>query len=98
LTLDFRFRAAGGALDSRATRDLDRLVAYLRGAAPSRILLLGFGGDQKESLESARLVAAELERRGVKPAAVSGFGAAMPLSSRTDAAGRQRNHRVEVWI
>jgi flagellar motor protein MotB len=29
---------------------------------------------------------------------VKGFGAAMPVSSRNDAYGRQRNRRVEVWI
>ena len=98
LTLDFRFREAAKTLDSRATRDLDRLVAYLRGAPPARLLLLGFGADQAESLEGARLVADELARRGVKAAVVEGFGATMPLSRRADAAGRQRNHRVEAWL
>jgi phosphate binding protein len=98
LTLDFRFREARGSLDSRAIRDLDRLVAFLRSAPPARLLLLGFGVDRKQSLDGAKLVAGELERRGVKPALVGGFGAAMPLSSRIDAGGRQRNHRVEVWI
>ncbi len=98
LTLDFRFREATGLLDSRAIRDLDRLVAFLRGSPPSRLLLLGFDVDRERSLESAKLVAGELERRGVKAAVVTGFGAAMPISSRNDAAGRQRNHRVEVWI
>ena len=97
LTLDFRFRESG-MLDSRAFRDLDRLVAFLRGSPPSRLLLLGFGRDRKESVDGAKLVADELERRGVKGAAVMGFGPAMPISSRNDASGRQRNHRVEVWI
>jgi phosphate binding protein len=98
LTLDFRFREPAGSLDSRAIRDLDRLVAFLRSSPPSRLLLLGFDGDRKLSLEGAKLVAGELERRGVKAAGVVGFGAAMPLSSRNDAGSRQRNHRVEVWI
>ena len=98
LTLDFRFRAGGRALDSRATRDLDRLVAYLHGAPPARLFLLGFGGDRLESLEAARLVDAELRRRGIKPAVVEGFGDAMPLSSRADATGQQRNRRVETWL
>jgi phosphate binding protein len=98
LTLEFRFREATGLLDSRAIRDLDRLVAFVRGSPPSRIRLLGFDVDRERSLEGAKLVAGELERRGVKAAVVAGFGTAMPISSRHDAAGRQRNRRVEVWI
>src|SRR5205807_3901631 len=93
-----RFREGSSALDSRATRDLDRLVAYLRGAPPAPLLLLGFGGERSESFERAKLVAAELTSRGVKPATVAGFGGAMPLSSKPGAAGRRRNDRVEAWI
>jgi phosphate transport system substrate-binding protein len=59
---------------------------------------LGFDVDREHSLEGAKLVAGELERRGVKAAVVAGFGTAMPISSRNDGAGRQRNRRVEVWI
>ncbi len=103
LTVDFRFRPEGG-LDSRATRDLDRLVAWLNSSPTSRLLLLGFAdvasaaGGQTISLEEARSVAAELERRGIRPQLIEGFGAAMPLSSSNDPEGRQRNRRVEVWV
>ena len=77
LTVDFRFRPGSSELDSRAIRDLDRLVAFLRANSISRLSLVSFGGD-------ARTVVAELERRGVKPEAVSA------------GAGSQR--RVEVWV
>jgi phosphate transport system substrate-binding protein len=96
LTLDFRFRPGSGELDSRAIRDLERLVAWLSESPASQLLLLGFADDRKLSLDEARAVAAQLERRGVRARLVEGFGAAMPLSS--DPEARQRNRRVEVWI
>jgi len=98
LTVDFRMRPGANELDSRAIRDLDRLVSFLEANPASRVVLLGFADDDPSSLESANLVAGELEKRGVKADLVKGFGAAMPLSARTDAVGRQRNRRVEVWI
>ncbi|MCA1827008.1 MAG: phosphate ABC transporter substrate-binding protein, partial [Myxococcales bacterium] len=60
LTVDFRFRPGTADLDSRATRDVDRLVSFLRANPISRVSLRSYGGD-------ARRVVAELERRGVKP-------------------------------
>src|SRR5207237_9216199 len=77
LTLDFRFRPGSSELDSRAIRDLDRLVAFLRANSISRLSLVSFGGD-------ARTVVAALERRGVKPEAVS--------------TGAGPSRRVEVWV
>jgi phosphate transport system substrate-binding protein len=66
LTADFRFRPGTADLDSRAIRDLDRLVAFLRANAISRMSLRSYGGD-------AEPVVAELERRGVKPESVKTF-------------------------
>ena len=98
LTVDFRFRPGTEELDSLASRNLERLVAFLRTRPGAQLLLLGFADDQVGSLARANQVASEFERRGVKPAVVKGFGAAMPVSSRNDAYGRQRNRRIEVWI
>ncbi len=98
LTVDFRFRPGTEELDSLASRNLDRLVAFLRARPGAQLLLLGFADDLANSLARANQVAGELERRGVRPAVVKGFGAAMPVSSRNDAQGRQRNRRVEAWI
>ena len=98
LTVDFRFRPGTEELDSLASRNLERLVAFLRTRPGAQLLLLGFADDLAGSLARANQVSGELERRGVKPAVVKGFGAAMPVSSRSDAHGRQRNRRVEVWI
>lgn len=105
LSLDFRFRQGGNELDSRATRDIDRLVFFLRAHPASRLMLLGFSDSSGQaaanvalSLDRAKSVASELEARGVKADVVSGFGSAMPVASNGDAGGRQRNRRVEVWI
>lgn len=75
-------------------------------AHPSpRLILLGFSDRVSDaahstrlSLERARLVGAELEKRGVRPESVRGLGASMPLSGRDDDAGRARHRRVEVWV
>jgi phosphate transport system substrate-binding protein len=98
LTVDFRFRPRTEELDSLASRNLERLVAFLRARPGAQLLLLGFADDLGGSLARANQVASEFERRGVKPAVVKGFGAAMPVSPRNDAYGRQRNRRVEAWI
>jgi serine/threonine-protein kinase len=95
LSFDLRFREGGAALDSRALKDLDRLVAFLRSNPPARLLLLGFAGGDSHlparvaALRHASLVAAELEHRGVRAAMVQGIGAS------PDAPG---DDRVEVWI
>jgi phosphate transport system substrate-binding protein len=98
LTVDLRFRPGRDELDSLASRNLERLVAFLRARPGAQLLLLGFADDLAGSVARANQVASEFERRGVRPAVVKGFGAAMPVSSRNDAYGRQRNRRVEVWI
>jgi phosphate transport system substrate-binding protein len=105
VSVDFRFRSASSEMDSRAVRDLDRLVALLREHPGARLLLLGFsdtGGSVKSnaalSLERARVIESELATRGVRASAVRGFGAALPIASNTGEAGRERNRRVEVWL
>jgi phosphate binding protein len=107
LSLDLRFRSGEAELDSKATRDVDRLIAYL--ALPehraSQTLLLGFADNQgsdsvNESLSKSRatVVAMMLRQRGVAPALVDGFGSAMPIAPNTSPEGRNRNRRVEVWV
>jgi phosphate transport system substrate-binding protein len=105
LSLDFRFRSGADALDSRATRDLDRLTHFLADHLDAEILLLGFSdadGDARANLQlsrhRARTVADELATRGVRAAAVEGFGAALPVAANASAADRERNRRVEVWL
>jgi phosphate transport system substrate-binding protein len=105
LSLDFRFRRSSDVLDSRGSRDLDRVVQLLQDHPGGRVLLLGFsdssgGRDANRRLAQARAdaVARELTMRGVRPAVVRGLGAARPVADNRDAAGRERNRRVEIWL
>jgi phosphate transport system substrate-binding protein len=105
LSVDFRFRYGRDEPDSRATRDLDRLVGYLARHPGSHVLLLGFSDSSGDAAYNVKLsrsralaIARELATRGVHAAAVDGFGAAMPISANTSDADRERNRRVEVWV
>ncbi|MBL8627030.1 MAG: substrate-binding domain-containing protein [Myxococcales bacterium] len=105
LSLDFRFRRGEDALDSRGSRDLDRVVQFLHDHPDARVLLFGFsdssgGRDANRRLAQARAdaVARALATRGVHAAVVRGLGAARPVADNRDAAGRERNRRVEIWL
>jgi phosphate transport system substrate-binding protein len=105
VSLDFRFRGGGNALDSRAAHDLDRLVQLLHAHPQAKLLLFGFSAtsgdpvaDTTVSRLRARSVAHELEQRGVIAYLIDGFGDAMPVASNETEAGRERNRRVEVWM
>jgi phosphate transport system substrate-binding protein len=105
VSVDLRFRSGSNQPDSRARRDLDRLVKFLQNFREARVLLLGFsdglghpGSNQKLSLDRARTIADELARRGVQASAVTGFGSEMPVATNETELGRERNRRVEVWF
>lgn len=107
LSLNIRFRAGSAVLDSKAHRDLERLLRYLQESKGQvRLLLLGFA-DHNEvlpyhsyglSVERADLVADLLLKHGVAATRVRGYGSALPVASNDTATGRQKNRRVEVWI
>jgi phosphate transport system substrate-binding protein len=105
ISLDFRFRTGSDDVDSRASRDLDRVVQFLRGYPNAKLMLLGFSDSAgiplaniKLSEHRAATIARELEVRGIHAAVVDGFGAAMPVASNATEADRQRNRRVEAWL
>ena len=105
LSLDFRFRSGSDGTDSRATRDLDRVVQFLRAYPDAKLILLGFSdsaGDpaanKQLSKHRAQAIAKELATRGVHVAVSDGFGAAMPIAANNSDADRERNRRVEVWL
>ena len=105
ISLDFRFRVGSGEVDSRANRDLDRVVQFLRGYPNAKLMLLGFSDAAGVPLANLRLsqqraatIAKELAVRGIHAALVDGFGAAMPVASNATEADRQRNRRVEAWL
>jgi phosphate transport system substrate-binding protein len=107
LSLSLRFNSSESQLDTKASRDLDRLVAALLQPRfeKSQVLLIGFSddsGDASKDIERskkfAEMVSGELEMRGVKAQAVEGVGSVLPIASNATKAGRSKNRRVEVWI
>ncbi len=107
LSLNFRFRSGSKDLDNKAIPDLDRVVSFLADmrTPPSSVILFGFADARgtadvnlKLSKERAQAVATEFTARGIKPALVTGFGAALPVASNDSPEGQEKNRRVEIWV
>ncbi len=108
LSLNFRFREGSAVLDTKAQRDLERLLSYVAQNDNGRlhVLLLGFADHTETlpyhslglSIERADLIADLLLQAGVAPQRVRGFGAALPVASDGTLQGRAKNRRVEVWV
>ena len=105
VSVDLRFRAGSDQPDSRARRDMDRLVKLLQNYREPKLLLLGFSdsqgnydANQKLSRDRAKVIAEHLAQRGIHASVVTGFGSEMPVASNDSELGRQRNRRVEVWF
>ena len=107
LSLDFRFQPGTAALDSKAAADVDRVAMFLADLhyTGDNILLFGFAdntgapaANSALSQERADAVSAEFAQRGIKPAAVLGFGSQLPVGSNESSEGRQKNRRVEIWL
>jgi phosphate transport system substrate-binding protein len=105
LSFAFRFRSGSDELDSKAARDMGRLVSYLARHPQQQVFLLGFTDalgsvQQNAALSKARAesVARQLRASGVNPAQVLGLGGALPVASNNDELGRNKNRRVEVWV
>ncbi len=113
LSLTFRFATDDFTLDSKALRDLDRLVNYLARPenADREVIVVGFADtvgnyayNVQLSLNRANQV---LERIRQHPEAsvlqdldfsAAGFGEAAPVGCNEDLYGRSRNRRVEIWV
>jgi len=115
LPLSLRFNLTGNnesgvaasVYDSRAVRDMDRIVAFMqlpvnRGR---RLLVVGFADTSGSSVAStmtsndrADLVAHELMARGLPVLHARGVGAQVPLAAVGSPVARYRNERVEIWM
>jgi len=108
LTLgDVLFDSGQATLSPGAARNLDGLVQFLSEHPDRRVEIDGYtdsvGTDafnQDLSQRRADAVKATLVARGIDPTRIvtQGFGKEYALASNADAAGRQRNRRVEVVI
>jgi phosphate transport system substrate-binding protein len=107
LNIIFHFRSGSTKMDDRALADLRRLVALLQNSTYQNrsLLLFGFadnyGGTRSNSIISkqrAQAVAEQLQRQGIVPSLVKGYGNALPIASNDTEDGREQNRRVEVWL
>lgn len=108
LSLNLRFGTGRSLLDSRAERDLTRLVRFMRDHAQpnQRLLLMGFA-DASETLpylaitlanDRVDYVSRQLVDRGVSIGRARGIGGSLPVASNDNDWGRHKNRRVEVWL
>lgn len=107
LSVNFRFQEGQASLDSKALRDVQRLVDFLRqhNKLEQGAVLVGFG-DAKQDAERAALlsrlramaVRRELARQGVTLREIIGLGDELPVATNSAEHGRIRNRRVEVWV
>jgi phosphate transport system substrate-binding protein len=107
LSVDFRFDRGSTELDTRALRDLQRLVTLMGKVENSgkSIVLLGFSdgtGSRADNValsqQRASMVAGQLSARGLHVETTRGLGPEMPVADDASDEGRQRNRRVEVWL
>ena len=108
LAVNFRFDEGSAELDSKALRDVRRVVRYLKdnNKMMSQVVLVGFADPRNndpartELLSKLRAMAVqrELVKSGVLLRSISGLGDAMPVASNDSETGRKKNRRVEVWV
>ena len=107
LSTNLRFETGKSDLDIKAQADIRRVVQRLADSdlQDRRLAVLGFadtrGGDVVNlplSEQRAAAVADIFLSQGVKPSALMGFGARMPVDTNDTEEGMQRNRRVELWI
>ena len=115
LPLSLRFNLTGNnesgvaasVYDSRAVRDIDRIVAFMRLPVNRgrRLLVVGFADAAGSSVaatmmsnDRADLVAHELMARGLTVLHARGVGAQVPLTASGNLSARYRNERVEIWM
>lgn len=103
----FRFRSGSADLDTRANRDIGRVVGLLSRPEykEATLILIGFSdvsgavnANRALSLERARVVEKELQLEGLRVATVVGLGGEAPIASNEDLLEREKNRRVEVWV
>ena len=108
VSLRFNLGSLQSLFDSRAQRDLDRVVAFMRlpGNANRQATVLALGGvNPAGSLVStfvtsdrANMVADYLQGQGVVVRRSAGLGALRPLVPPTHPQAAYINERVEIWV
>lgn len=107
LSVNFRFAQGSATLDTKARRDIRRVIDFLKNhdKLNQSVTLVGFG-DAKSDPARAQLlsklramaVRRELLKNDVILRDVRGFGDEMPVAANDGDEGRIKNRRVEVWV
>ena len=108
LSVNFRFGSGLSLLDSKAERDIQRLVEFMAQPqnAGRELVVAGFADSSEGSpffalsISNDRVdyVAERLARAGLNPRGALGFGQAVPVAPNSSEVGRLKNRRVEVWL
>jgi phosphate transport system substrate-binding protein len=111
LSTNFRFKTDRYDLDTRAVRDLDRMMEFLTKNNVNEIILSGFAdniGSYQHNYElscnRAKTIEEELKKRdmlkkgGISKNKVICVSEEVPVASNSTKVGRAKNRRVEVWI
>ncbi|MEM9301208.1 MAG: phosphate ABC transporter substrate-binding/OmpA family protein [Pseudomonadota bacterium] len=107
LSVNIRFRPGATRLDSKAERDLERIRRFVQTEGERyAVMLMGFADAQETSpafatqlsLVRAEYIGSRLQRLGVQPTRIRGYGPALPVASNQSEGGRQKNRRVEIWV
>lgn len=108
VSLRFNLESLQSLFDSRAQRDLDRVVAFMRlpGNAKRQVTVLAFSAADPAgklvstlvSSDRANLVADYLQGQGVVVRRAAGLGMLRPLVTATDPKANYVNDRVEIWV
>jgi glucose/mannose transport system substrate-binding protein len=107
LNIIFHFRSGSTQLNNKALADFGRLISLLQSSTyqGKSLLLFGFsdnsGGNRLNAViskERAEAVAGQLQKQGITPSLVTGYGKAMPMATNETREGREQNRRVEVWF
>jgi phosphate transport system substrate-binding protein len=105
LSTSFRFKTSKFELDTRAIRDLERMIDYLLENKAEKVILTGFADNRgdywtnhKLSCNRAQAVKEEFYSRGISVHDVLCVSEEVPVASNETPSGRAKNRRVEVWI
>ena len=103
----FRFRVGSDELDTRANRDIGRIV-YLLNHPPyqgKEVIVIGLADasgkpefNRQLSQKRANIVKEALDQEGVKVREAKGIGAEAFVAPNDTEENKEKNRRVEVWV
>lgn len=107
LTVNFRFNKGSAQLDTKAQRDIERVLTYLHqhGKTKRKLVLVGFDDNAQDPQRAVLLsklramaVRRALQDKELITRDVTGIGNAVPVASSHLDQGHNRNRRVELWV